>query len=664
MTRPQPKRNTAPQQQWADTGPIQLPPPPPEFVGREHELGQLDALREAPRVHPRIAVLTGIGGVGKTALALHWLTARQASFPDGVLYTSFASETADESPESPDIALHGFLTALGIPSAEIPARAGQRAALFRARTAGRTFALLLDNVVFAAQVRALLPAAPTAFVLVTSRSQLSGLGLDGADIIPVEPLGDRAARALLACRAGAGRLETDDAAVRELLRSCGGLPLTIAVVGARLRARPERSLAREARTHGPRGGPPGKVFDASYETLSPASAQLYRLCGLLPGGHVALDVLAHVLAVPADSLDGLVDELVEANLLGEHGDVVSQHDVIREDARTRCERETTQAERLELIRSFTRWYVDRVLAADELIHPFRPRFGVRAEPAVQIFGDRERAVRWWRRDQQIIRAVTREAMSRGWYTEVWQLSEASWGYFIHNRDYEPFLALTELGIEAAQRCGTPLVEARLRSQLGFAFDQLGRFEEADAQHAIALEIGERENDGPTRATAVSRLARAARRRGDFEQALRLYEQSAELHAAIGRPRGVALARRRRGELLIELNRDEAAAAELTAAARTMAEVGDANQHARAVTALARLHDRNGRYDEARNRLLAALEVVRALDSPFYTAKVLTVLADLEIRHDDFEQARDHRAEARSLYTRMGDPRAAELGGSD
>lgn len=663
MTRPGQRHRERP-------GPIQLPAPSPDLVGRDRELEQLDSFRQRRREHPRIVVLTGVGGVGKTALAIHWLGSRREEFPDGVLYTSFASPNTDEGPESADVALHGFLTALGVTADDIPAQTGHRAALFRSHTTDHSFALLLDNVAFPAQVRTLLPASPAAFVVVTSRSQLSGLSLDGAEIVPVEPLDREAARTLLDSRAGPGRLDTDPAAADDILRTCAGLPLTIAVVGARLRARPERSLAREVRVrphsgYEPTGGGASTtVFDASYDSLTPAAARLYRLCGVLPGQHYALEALSHVLAGPLDAVYDAIDELIEANLLSEHGDVVTQHDVVHHDARVRGDRETPPPERLAALRLFIRWYLARALAADELIHPFRPRFATRDNPDTPIFADRERAVRWWRRDQQVIRAVTREAAAQGWDTEVWQLCEASWGFFLHNRDYEPFLALTTLGVGAAQRCGLPLVEARLRSQLGFALDQLGRFGEADAEHAVTLEIGERENDGPTRATAVSRLARAARRRGDLDQALRFYQRSAEAHAEIGLPRGVALARRRRGELLVELGRDEEAAVELTAAAATMAEAGDANQHARAVTALARLHDRRGRYDEARAELLGALEVVRELDSPYYTAEILATLAELEGAHGHLEHANEHREEARRLYARLGDPRAGGLADHD
>src|SRR4051812_43269356 len=96
----------------------------------------------------------------------------------------------------------------------------------------------------------------------------------------------------------------------------------------------------------------------------------------------------------------------------------------------------------------------------------------------------------------------------------------------------------------------------------------------------------------------------------------------------------------------------------------MAEAGDASQHARILTALARLHERHGRYDEARTQLLGALDVVRSLDSPYYTAEVLVALAELEARHDDVQHAREHRAEARRLYAGLGDPRAGELADED
>ncbi|MEW2507884.1 tetratricopeptide repeat protein [Amycolatopsis sp. NPDC047767] len=617
-------------------------------MGRDEELERLDELCEGRHHRPLVVVLTGVGGVGKTALATTWLDRRRDHFPDGILYSSFV---ADDN-ESVDTILHGFLTSLGVATDDIPAQSGQRAALFRSVTLDCELAILLDDAVAASQVRPLLPASRTAVVVVTSRSRLGSLAVDGAEIVDVDPLPAAPARTLLSTRAGHGRLEADPSAVDALLELCAGLPLALTIAGARLRTRPGRSLTREVRSRTEVTSHPTDktmltaIFDESYNSMSAGAARLYRLCGLLPGPHQPIAALAHVREVAAHELDPEIDELLESNLMTElPDDVLTQHDVVRHDAHVRGERETTPAERTKITRAYTTWYLRRVLAADELIHPFRPRFARSTEPVEEVFPDRELALQWWRRDRAVIQAVIREGWHRGWDDVTWQLCEASWGFFLHHRDYEPFLATNAHGIEAAHRCGLPLVEARLRSQVGYALDQQKRYAEADAEHALALEIGQRENDGPTLATATSRLARAAKRRGDVDQALELYQRSAELHEALDLPRGVALARRRRGQLLAGVGRYAEAELELAAAADTMAAAGDANQYARAVTALAQMHDRGGFYGQAREQLLDALSIVRGLDSPHYTAEILRILADLETRQGDLEQANDHRAEA-------------------
>ncbi|MER6877959.1 hypothetical protein ABT279_48205, partial [Amycolatopsis sp. NPDC000673] len=129
--------------------PVQLPPAPPVLLGRTAELARLDEIRLRSDPAPSVVVLTGVGGIGKTALALHWLHTHRTRFPDGILCTRF-SAGGNETAESTSGALHGFLTALGVPADDIPASLAQRAAEFRAVTADRRFAVLLDDVVHSA----------------------------------------------------------------------------------------------------------------------------------------------------------------------------------------------------------------------------------------------------------------------------------------------------------------------------------------------------------------------------------------------------------------------------------------------------------------------------------------------------------------------------------
>jgi len=652
--------------------PVQIPAPPERFVGRRRALERLDHLWAGRQAHRPLAILCGIGGIGKTTVAVRWLTEKRSEFPDGLLYANL-SEPDGATPISPNETLFTMLTTLGIAGDDIPGDLSQRSAAFRAATTDRRLGVLLDNAVSAAQVRSLLPATRSTMVLVTSRRRLTTLVRDDAQLLDVGPLGDAEARAVLAESVGPARM-SDTTATDEIVAACGGLPLALSVVAARLRARPLRSLAREARAYRRHLREDGNVpedvravqavLDASYAELNSTAATLYRVCGLHPTTRVELDALAAVVGTTVDEVEDDVETLLDANLVADgEGDSVVQHDVVHQDARRRAERELAPADRTTIAREFTHWYLRRAMAADDVIHPHRQRYTATPDTE-RPFPDRESATGWWRRSQPTIRAVFAEAANHGWDEEVWQFCEASWGYFLHHRDYGPWLTMNTAGVAAAQRCGEPLIEARLRSQLGFAHAKLGDFAAATEQNLIALKIGREHHHESTQATALSQLGRAARGGGDLEDALGYYRQAAAIHEAAGRQRGVALCRRRCGEVLAKLGRDEEAAAELTAAADAMAQLGDTNQHARAVMTLARLRSRQGRHDVAKKMLSDALEVVTALQSPYYTAEVLTALGEVELEHGDREQGRDLLAQAQELYAGMGDPHATKRDASD
>jgi tetratricopeptide (TPR) repeat protein len=650
--------------------PVQIPAPAHGFVGRDAALDLLDQAWQRRADRPPVVVLSGIGGVGKTTVAVRWLSDRRHRFSGGILYARLSEPGGDPVPTGE--ILFGFLATLGVPADAIPPHPVQRSAMFREAVAGRFVGILLDDAVSAGQVRALLPATASAMVVVTSRRQLTGLAMDGAELLDLAPLTPDDSRRLLGEVVGPERIAAEPDATATIIEICGGLPLALGIIGARLRARPLRSMAREANTYvrhlGAGSDAPDDVrevravFDTSYAELPGRAARVYRTCGLHPGPDVSVDALADVLGEPAGQIEDAVDALVAVNLLGDVADDrVAQHDLLRRDARLRAEQELEPADQAAVVRGFTRWYLTRAQAADDLIQPHRPRLGVTPPGRHRkAFPDRAAAVAWWRRDLRSIRAVVAEADRRRWDEELWQFCEASWGFFLHHRDYEPWLAMQAAGVAAAQRCDVPLVEARLRSQLGFAYAKLRRFEDAVAQNLIALRLGEQQAHGPTRATALSQLGRAVRGQGDLPGALEYYRQAAQLQEHLGIPRGVALCRRRCGEVLAKLGRDEEAITELTAAATAMAELGDPVQHARAATAVAMLCSRQGRHDEAQRVLTDALRVVRDLDSPYYTAEVLSALGQAEREAGHEEDGRRHRAEARELYVRLGDPRADEI----
>src|SRR5580658_7958962 len=157
-----------------------LPSAAQQFTGREDELAALTGLLDqAGRRAPGTAVISAIGGtagVGKTALAVHWAHQVASRFPDGQLYVNLHGFDPSGNPTAPTEATRGFLDALGVPPERIPASPEAQAGLYRSLLADKRVLILLDNARDEQQVRPLLPASPGILVLVTSRSQLAGLG--------------------------------------------------------------------------------------------------------------------------------------------------------------------------------------------------------------------------------------------------------------------------------------------------------------------------------------------------------------------------------------------------------------------------------------------------------------------------------------------------------
>ncbi|MFJ7152227.1 BTAD domain-containing putative transcriptional regulator [Streptomyces sp. NPDC100445] len=212
--------------------PAQLPAPPAHFTGRAGVSRALRrALTEPPAPAPAVAVISGMAGVGKSALALHVAHELRERFADGQLYVNLHGATPGVTPLTAAQALAALLRDLGTEPRNVPEHPDAAAALLRSLLAPAHLLLVLDDAAGAAQVRPLLPAGPGCAVIVTSRSPLTAL--DGARRFPLTPLTGEDSAALL--RAVSGRAGLD--AGHPLVELTGRLPLALRVVAARLAAR-------------------------------------------------------------------------------------------------------------------------------------------------------------------------------------------------------------------------------------------------------------------------------------------------------------------------------------------------------------------------------------------------------------------------------------------
>src|SRR2546421_557011 len=194
--------------------PRQLPPVPVHFTGRGAELAQLDALLDPDG--PPVVVVTGAGGVGKTAVAVAWAHRVSERFPGGQLYADLGGYSGGE-PVDPAEVLGRFLRALGVPPQDVPATLAEQVALYRTRTADRMLLVVADNALSPAQARVLRPASAGSRMVVTSRGRLEGIVAEGALLVEVGLLSAGESVALLARPLGAERTSGDPGPAAALL---------------------------------------------------------------------------------------------------------------------------------------------------------------------------------------------------------------------------------------------------------------------------------------------------------------------------------------------------------------------------------------------------------------------------------------------------------------
>ncbi|WP_327583559.1 NB-ARC domain-containing protein [Nonomuraea sp. NBC_00507] len=321
--------------------PRQLPAALLNTVGHRDEVEQV---RRAFAAGNRIIMITGPSGIGKTTVATEAGHLVQEQFPAGQLFADLKGRRGQ--PVLPVEMLAEFLRDLGVDPGDIAVGLERRAAQFAALLAERRVLIVLDNASSAEQIQPLLPFGTGSGAIVTARSPLTGL--PRARHIALAPLTPVAAHAILAHGAGAERLAREPAATRRLISICGGLPLALRIVTARLIARPHwrldrmvqvlesDNLLKELESGDLRIR---AALDCAYRDLEADSRLLLRRIGALGDGQVHPWIAAALADAPLGHTADLLEELVEANLLRRCGAGFACPDLVLAYARERAEAE-------------------------------------------------------------------------------------------------------------------------------------------------------------------------------------------------------------------------------------------------------------------------------------------------------------------------------------
>ena len=628
-----------------------------------------DALDDAERGRgARVAVVTGIGGVGKTALSSYWFMQHRDRFQGGQLLGDFSRRGHGRTLDVSDV-LAGFLRELGADESVIPTSFDERRREFRRRTSDRKLLILLDDVEHPAQVKSLLPTGPGSLVLVTSQHHLEELLFDGAHAVPLQPMDEPTARRFLSDRLGVDKVDAEPHATSRLIEQCGGLPVTLCVCAAKAlysysiaqlveridsADRPLEEMSGDER-HSIQA-----IFDFAYSDLNENAQLVYRRLGLFEGSGFTLPVAMALAGVTAQETAASIDELSDVYLVDPLPARFKQHDLVREHARL-CVSADEPAQHKAAIRRLVDWYYGTLRAADRAVTPDRLRLtnDVAVEaPGAPQFASLSDAFTWFDLEWQNILSVIRQARDVEYFERVWQMAEALWPFCYNHKHYSLWTEAYTLGVEAAVALGDACAEARMRSALARAHSDQGEFDKAADQIRLSVDAMERCDNERLGASVTEFDAIMRYERGDIPGALNRFQEARSMFAACQATRGVAIQDYQIGKCLLELGAAQRALDSLGLAYDAFAAIGDEIIMGRVLRRQGEALFAVSRPEEAREEFNKAMAIAGRLNLRHDQAQIYECLADVADVERQPTEARRCREAAHRIYQAIGHPRAA------
>ncbi|MFI6599163.1 BTAD domain-containing putative transcriptional regulator [Nonomuraea sp. NPDC050536] len=695
--------------------PRQLPADVAHFTGREQAMSALEALvcqmgEDSPNTVV-LALVEGIAGVGKTALALRFAHRYAAHFSDGQLYVDLHGFDPVRAPLTPREALGRLVRTMGVEPRRIPAELDELAGLYRSLMAGKRMLVLLDNAATAEQVRPLIPGAPTCLVLVTGRTRLRGLvAHDGARPLSLDPLPLDEALELTRRIIGGERVEGEPEAAAELARLCGGLPLALRIAAANVHAHPGRSIADQAARmavgrrldalviEGDEQRTVRTAFDLSYSALRPEVAHAFRHLALLPGAGFTAEATAALMGLPVGESERSLRRLAAAGLVEEYvSGRYRMHDLVAVYCAERAR--SDQAGHGEARARLFAWYLRTAHAADKPLKlPFLQLPYEQAEPSPDDlrFEDAADALAWLEAERHNLVAAVEHAASHGHRRAAWHLADVLRGFFWLRKYHADWMTVGESGLRAAEAEGDHLARSAMAESLAHLHADLGRHQSAIGFHTMALEINRGNGWRLREANTLCNLGNRHALSGDLGQAITYFTEALTLARVIDWREGEARILGNLGGLcwdcgmlhdalkycaqslaalqefgsqyahvvpLLNMGCVQLELGDLGGSAdaftRARALCGSAGVHdgeAKCLVNLARVHHRAGHCDQAAETAERALSAIQDVEAGQARVDVLNTLGSVRLELGAADTAVDHHQRALAISRATDNPR--------
>ncbi|OON74944.1 tetratricopeptide repeat protein [Streptomyces tsukubensis] len=600
------------------------------WAGRRDELRQLtSALRERPGASDIVTVeaIHGMGGVGKSALAVHLAHRLRDQFPDGRVFLPLGSRRAE--PLTPVRALTELLRLLGLPKKELPRGLDELVALWRSVARDRRMLVILDDATSSAQIRPLLPGASPTAVVVTSRRRLPGL--PGVRPVSLDVLPPEDAVALFSQRLGGGR-DTDPSDVAEIVRICGYLPLAVEIAASRLLARGSWTTSDLLRQLGGGGGHLAQlrdvertlahVFAVSYDSLNAEQQLVFRRIGMHVGTEFGAGAIAAVTGSSREVAERVLEELLAHSLVSESTPHrFAMHDLLRDYARSLIEAGDSDSEDdvRQAAQRLVGHYVQTADRADRLAYPFRSRtdldVGDSTTPPCPEIADSRSAEQWLIIESGNLLDTLDWLVNHGTEHQLAVSVHVLAGWL----DMEGHLAAAEPLLRRAVAhwgaAGDSVARARALLDLCAVYTHGSRYDEAISAAREAAAVARSLRDRELESECIHQLSISLWQTGQYTLVRSLQKDSLKLLLQTGNVLRIARCKNLLGIAHLHLGENEEALACFNSSLSDFSEIGYNRGRYTALNNTAEFHKKNGRPESAEVAYRQAMAVAEQMGNP-------------------------------------------------
>lgn len=649
--------------------PTRLPRDLATFTGRDAELELLlttGRIAEENAAPPPIMTISGMPGVGKTALAIHAAHQLASNFPDGQIFVDLCGFVPNLKPVAPRDALGRLLTMLGVPGAAIPKNVEDRASFYRSKMAGARRLVVLDNAHDEAQVEPLLPGTPGSLVIITSRRKLSSLEhIRGVHLDPLSP-GD--AFDLLTHLVGLERIERQIGDAEHVVELAGRLPLAIRLVSGRLLTHPRwqvEYLAELLRTRAlrltefdPAERRLAASFYVSYEQLTVEQRTVFRLLGAVPGPDFDRSVVAALIDATESDAERSLEILHRLSLVEDaSAGRYRLHDLLRAYAELLNDDDLANRD-LALSRLLDYYLRTAANAAATAFPHDRHRLPATNNTAtgagVGPESDHD-ALDWLQVEHRNLVAAIRLAANTGRNDMAWRLACVVWRYLYIRGHLDDWRETLLLALHAARASGEVWGQAQALQQLSLAYWRAGDSQQAEELGHQSLQLWHELGDHHGEADARSALGLAAKRLGHFTEARIQYTRALDLYTKVDDQRGCANVLDNLGDLDERLGFLQSALQRHEAALTILITVNDLQGQLYALNNIGSVRQKLGQLDQAAVLHHRALIISEQIQYQHGVAFSLNYLGAACRKIGDPHIAIDYHQRALAIARELGDP---------